>query len=112
MAGEEKVKEAVTDAAVAAEGAAEAAAEQTQEATEAIQSSMENAAEGASETFDALSPASESATLSSDSLALLSDLSVSSVYLMGSSFILGVLFTVFVLLVLDFMRRNSDTQGK
>ena len=29
------------------------------------------------------------------------------IYLMGLSFILGSLFTVFVLLVLDFMRRNN-----
>ena len=30
--------------------------------------------------------------------------------LMGVSFILGVLFTTFLLLVLDFMRRNSDQE--
>ena len=29
------------------------------------------------------------------------------IYLMGGSFILGSLFTIFLLLVLDFMRRNK-----
>lgn len=30
------------------------------------------------------------------------------IYTMGGSFILGSLFTVFILLLLDFMRRNQD----
>lgn len=30
------------------------------------------------------------------------------IYSMGGSFILGSLFTVFILLLLDFMRRNQD----
>ncbi|MES2984177.1 MAG: hypothetical protein V4735_03215 [Pseudomonadota bacterium] len=30
------------------------------------------------------------------------------IYLMGLSFILGSLFTIFVLIVLDFMRRNKQ----
>jgi len=30
------------------------------------------------------------------------------VYMVGTSFILGVLFTVLVLLLLDFMRRNNE----
>ncbi|GEM_PF-2259185 len=30
------------------------------------------------------------------------------IYMMGTSFILGVLFTVLVLLLLDFMRRNTE----
>lgn len=30
------------------------------------------------------------------------------IYIMGGSFILGSLFTVFILLLLDFMRRNQD----
>jgi len=45
-------------------------------------------------------------------LALLKDIGLNSVYLMGTSFILGVLFTVFVLLVLDFMRRNAEDNGQ
>lgn len=44
-------------------------------------------------------------------LELLSGLSQNVIYLMGLSFILGSLFTVFVLLVLDFMRRNN-TESK
>jgi len=34
-------------------------------------------------------------------------LTQSSIYLMGASFILGSLFTLFLLLVLDFMRRGK-----
>lgn len=40
-------------------------------------------------------------------LNLLHTLSQDVIYLMGLSFILGSLFTVFVLLVLDFIRRNN-----
>lgn len=119
MAGEEIVKEKAAEAAATVDAAAEAgkeaaqeAAQQTQEAAESIQSSMDSAAEGASEAFDGLSPAAESAGSTGETLDLLADLTVSSVYLMGSSFILGVLFTVFVLLVLDFMRRNSNSEQK
>ena len=32
----------------------------------------------------------------------------SSIYLMGASFVLGSLFTLFLLLVLDFVRDNRD----
>ncbi len=39
-------------------------------------------------------------------LAVLSDLSENVVYLMGTSFILGSLFTIFILLLLDFMQRD------
>lgn len=42
------------------------------------------------------------------SLQLLEGLGQDAIYLMGLSFILGSLFTVFVLLVLDFMRRNNN----
>lgn len=45
-------------------------------------------------------------------LEVLKDLGVNTVYLMGTSFILGVLFTVFVLLVLDFIRRNAEEEKK
>lgn len=34
-------------------------------------------------------------------------LSESTVYLMGFSFVLGSLFTILILILLDFMRRNS-----
>ena len=37
-----------------------------------------------------------------------SALASNTVYLMGMTFILGVLFTVFILLALDFMRRNAE----
>jgi hypothetical protein len=37
----------------------------------------------------------------------LNHLSENVVYLMGLSFVLGSLFTIFVLVVFDFMRRNS-----
>ena len=30
------------------------------------------------------------------------------IYLMGLSFIVGSLFTIFILILLDFMRRNAD----
>lgn len=36
------------------------------------------------------------------------DFTESTIYMMGLSFIIGVLFTILILLVLDFMRRNSD----
>ncbi len=39
------------------------------------------------------------------------DFSQNTVYLMGASFVLGSLFTLFLLLVLDFVRRNkADAQ--
>ncbi len=37
-------------------------------------------------------------------LSVLQDLSVSTIYLMGFSFVLGSAFTVLMLLILDFMR--------
>ncbi len=77
-----------------------------------IQASVDKAAKNAEKTFDALAPsAAESEHLvatSQKKIDVLHKLSVNSVYLMGSSFIVGVLFTVFVLLVLDFMRRNAE----
>ena len=61
---------------------------------------------------DEMPPATTAMTLSNqdklEKLTFLKDLSQDAIYLMGLSFILGVLFTVFVLLVLDFMRRNND----
>ena len=40
-----------------------------------------------------------------DKAQLLADLSERTIYLMGGSFILGSLFTILMLLVLDFMRQ-------
>ena len=41
-------------------------------------------------------------------VAHVAQLSQDVVYLMGLSFVLGSLFTIFVLLVLDFMRRDKS----
>jgi|GEM_PF-3718666 len=85
-------------------------------ASDSITSTMDAADSGAEKTFDALSPsASEDTvplTLTQEKLDVLHELSVNTVYMIGSSFIVGVLFTVFVLLVLDFMRRNADDGDK
>lgn len=48
--------------------------------------------------------------MQAETLKSLGDLGVNTVYLMGTSFILGVLFTVFVLLILDFIRRNAEDE--
>jgi len=42
--------------------------------------------------------------LSPENVQVLADLSERTVYLMGGSFVLGSLFTLFLLLVLDFVR--------
>ncbi|MDX2073369.1 MAG: hypothetical protein SFX19_03270 [Alphaproteobacteria bacterium] len=42
--------------------------------------------------------------LTPENAKLLSDLSEHTVYLMGGSFVLGSLFTIFLLLMLDFAR--------
>jgi hypothetical protein len=41
----------------------------------------------------------------------LSDVTQNTIYLMGASFILGSLFTLFLLLILDFVRRNKTEQN-
>lgn len=38
---------------------------------------------------------------------MMADITQNTVYLMGASFILGSLFTLFLLLILDFVRRNK-----
>ena len=43
-----------------------------------------------------------------EQLETLSELMNNTVYMMGFSFILGVVFTIFILMVLDFMRRNKQ----
>ena len=42
----------------------------------------------------------------------LMDITQNTIYLMGASFVLGSLFTLFLLLILDFVRRNkaADTE--
>jgi hypothetical protein len=66
---------------------------------------------GAAPAMD-MAPAADAAIQGKmQTLGILHDLSQNVIYLMGLSFILGSLFTVFVLLVLDFMRRNN-TNGK
>ncbi len=42
-----------------------------------------------------------------DTNELLLTLSENTIYLMGFSFVLGSLFTILMLIILDFMRRNS-----
>ena len=42
-----------------------------------------------------------------DSQALI-NITENTIYLMGGSFIIGSLFTIFILIILDFMRRNAD----
>jgi hypothetical protein len=43
-----------------------------------------------------------------DKVQLISDFSQQTVYLMGSSFVLGSMFTLFILLVLDWVRRDKN----
>lgn len=52
------------------------------------------------------SPALEHAT--EPTLKVIHALGQNSIYLMGVSFILGCLFTILILLILDFMRRNHE----
>lgn len=42
-----------------------------------------------------------------NALKALEQISTSTIYLMGGSFMLGCFFTLFILLVLDFIRRKS-----
>lgn len=39
---------------------------------------------------------------------ILSDISQQTIYLMGSSFVIGSMFTLFILLVLDWVRRDKN----
>jgi ABC-type methionine transport system permease subunit len=41
---------------------------------------------------------------------LLMDITQNTIYLMGASFVLGSLFTLLLLLVLDFVRRNKGVK--
>lgn len=116
----ESVEKTTEDAAAAVKEASADAKTSVEEKAEDIQTSLDEAAKSAEKTFDALAPsAAESGEISSsvgmskdEKLDVLHKLSVNTVYLMGSSFIVGVLFTVFVLLVLDFMRRNAEDDAR
>lgn len=47
-------------------------------------------------------------TAALDKIQFVSDISQSTIYLMGSSFVLGGMFTLFILLVLDWVRRKDN----
>jgi hypothetical protein len=52
----------------------------------------------------------EKVPLSPEKTQMLMDITQNTIYLMGASFVLGSLFTLFLLLVLDFVRRNKVEQ--
>jgi hypothetical protein len=43
-----------------------------------------------------------------EKVQILSDISQQTIYLMGSSFVIGSMFTLFILLVLDWVRRDKN----
>lgn len=45
-------------------------------------------------------------------MTALQEVTVSTVYLMGGSFVLGSMFTLLLLLLLDFMRRDKEPGAK
>jgi hypothetical protein len=47
--------------------------------------------------------------ITAEGAQLLMDITQNTIYLMGASFVLGSLFTLLLLLVLDFVRRNKQT---
>lgn len=47
-------------------------------------------------------------TMSPENTQVFIDVTQNTIYLMGASFVLGSLFTLFLLLVLDFVRRNKN----
>ena len=47
-------------------------------------------------------------TVSPEMVGKMMELTTSSIYLMGASFVLGSLFTLFLLLILDFVRRGKN----
>lgn len=49
-------------------------------------------------------------TMSPDKAQAVLEFTQNTVYLMGASFVLGSLFTLFLLLILDFVRRNKTEQ--
>ena len=48
---------------------------------------------------------------STEKLNIIADLSERSVYLIGGSFVLGSLFTLLLLLILDFVRHSKTTSN-
>ena len=46
-----------------------------------------------------------------EKVRVLAEITQQTIYLMGASFVLGSLFTLFLLLVLDFIRRNKTDQN-
>ncbi|MDX2112476.1 MAG: hypothetical protein SFW63_01895 [Alphaproteobacteria bacterium] len=52
----------------------------------------------------------EKVPLTPEKSQALLEISQNVIYLMGASFVLGSLFTLFLLLVLDFVRRNKTEQ--
>ncbi len=46
--------------------------------------------------------------MNAETTEILAEITESTIYLMGISFILGSLFTIFLLVVLDFMKRNRS----
>ncbi len=81
---------------------------------------QEDAVDAANEAVDAMTASDDVSTETYteiggsdiEELRQFVDGSVNTIYLMGTSFIFGVLFTVFVLLVLDFIRRNAEDGDK
>lgn len=61
---------------------------------------------GYSEVVNSVSPATDALVVSSNSA--ISAIGENTIYLMGLSFIVGSLFTILVLVLLDFMRRKSQ----
>lgn len=49
----------------------------------------------------------EKRQLTPESAHALMDMTQNTIYLMGACFVLGSLFTLFLLLILDFVRRNK-----
>ncbi len=49
--------------------------------------------------------------MSAENSQALMDITQNTIYLMGASFVLGSLFTLFLLLVLDFIRRNKNDKA-
>lgn len=49
----------------------------------------------------------DKAAMSPENSQALMDITQNTIYLMGASFVLGSLFTLFLLLILDFVRRNK-----
>ena len=52
-------------------------------------------------------PIPNAAAIAADHAHTLADFSQNVIYLMGLSFVLGSLFTIFILLLLDWMRRHQ-----